>query len=587
MGWYDTPNQFNPENRFIGDIEDGKSYPYDCYTKEESDDRYAQKSTETDLESLSDSISTINTNLDLLGVYVTPQMFGAKGDGVTSDTAAFLSMIASEHTCFVLPAGKYLIDSQVVIKSNCQIIGLGGSEIYLSGNGELHFEKTEYTKISDLTITVDNASEKSAISIKGMSNCIFQNVKIAAERFNASGFTGINVVMDSGFSFVFNNFINVEIKMCKFGIVLTGVNNGWGTSNTFTNVLINRFVDTAVKIDAARFYSNVFNNLIIDDSYSSTQNRTGVHFVHGYGNIFNNIIIWADARNLATTFYAFNASGLDSYNDTNVINKGYVEGLITGKGVFTYFKKDFFWQDVDSITNVISWQGHVEDHIESPNLVDFQHILRTHNYTCTGNTNETVTNESIGFGFYDEENPWSAEVPLVRSRTDETYEAILFIGTNVPWNYTAKVMQGDTILAEKTLEVTSSSPSAFYIRGITSVNNQDIKLVIESSIKGTVCTIYHITLKKNIFWFETPRLWLFKCDPPAKYTLDYFSVKVRVEDTSESYLIDDSRILPSMRYMITDGGTTSKYIASVHFDNGKPYLVANVAQNYTIRFYYT
>lgn len=54
MGWYDTPNQFNPENRFIGDIEDGKSYPYACYTKDESDERYAIKQDLVDLASIVD-----------------------------------------------------------------------------------------------------------------------------------------------------------------------------------------------------------------------------------------------------------------------------------------------------------------------------------------------------------------------------------------------------------------------------------------------------------------------------------------------------------------------------------------------------
>ena len=42
MAHYDcTKNRFNPENRFIGDIENGLRYPFACYTKEESDERYA------------------------------------------------------------------------------------------------------------------------------------------------------------------------------------------------------------------------------------------------------------------------------------------------------------------------------------------------------------------------------------------------------------------------------------------------------------------------------------------------------------------------------------------------------------------
>ena len=36
----DPKNRFAPENRFIGDIEDGKRYPFDVYSKEEANERY-------------------------------------------------------------------------------------------------------------------------------------------------------------------------------------------------------------------------------------------------------------------------------------------------------------------------------------------------------------------------------------------------------------------------------------------------------------------------------------------------------------------------------------------------------------------
>lgn len=55
-GWNEERNQFNPENRFIGDIEDGKRYPYGIYSKEESDKRYAEKAIEDDVRSLEDIV---------------------------------------------------------------------------------------------------------------------------------------------------------------------------------------------------------------------------------------------------------------------------------------------------------------------------------------------------------------------------------------------------------------------------------------------------------------------------------------------------------------------------------------------------
>lgn len=68
MSHYDeTKNRFNPCNRFIGDIENGLRYPFACYTKEESDERYARKTTETDLTELEARIDSrlLNIQSDL------------------------------------------------------------------------------------------------------------------------------------------------------------------------------------------------------------------------------------------------------------------------------------------------------------------------------------------------------------------------------------------------------------------------------------------------------------------------------------------------------------------------------------------
>jgi hypothetical protein len=50
-------NRFQPENRYIGDIEDGKRYPFGVYTKEESDERYAVKATEEQVAALQTTVA--------------------------------------------------------------------------------------------------------------------------------------------------------------------------------------------------------------------------------------------------------------------------------------------------------------------------------------------------------------------------------------------------------------------------------------------------------------------------------------------------------------------------------------------------
>ena len=55
--WMDDKNRFQPDNRFVGDIEDGKRYPFDVYKKAEADERFAVKQTEADLVALTEVVS--------------------------------------------------------------------------------------------------------------------------------------------------------------------------------------------------------------------------------------------------------------------------------------------------------------------------------------------------------------------------------------------------------------------------------------------------------------------------------------------------------------------------------------------------
>ena len=65
MSHYDsTKNRFNPQNRFVGDIEDGKRYPFACFTKKESDERYAPKSVEGDIASIENDVATLAMAID-------------------------------------------------------------------------------------------------------------------------------------------------------------------------------------------------------------------------------------------------------------------------------------------------------------------------------------------------------------------------------------------------------------------------------------------------------------------------------------------------------------------------------------------
>lgn len=77
--------------------------------------------------------------------YVTPQMFGAKGDGVTDDTEAFKSAISSGDTMYI-PRGTYLISETLNIKNKIDICGAGAGKtiINYTGDGYLFDVSTVY-----------------------------------------------------------------------------------------------------------------------------------------------------------------------------------------------------------------------------------------------------------------------------------------------------------------------------------------------------------------------------------------------------------------------------------------------------------
>ena len=87
-----TRNRFNPGNRFIGDIEDGKRYPFGVYTKEESDEKYAIKQTEADLAALAEVVGSKADEQECIDIR-------ARLDALEYKDIEIVSFTASPSTC--------------------------------------------------------------------------------------------------------------------------------------------------------------------------------------------------------------------------------------------------------------------------------------------------------------------------------------------------------------------------------------------------------------------------------------------------------------------------------------------------------
>lgn len=86
------------------------------------------------IDAIMHQISVINTDIEnimKLNTYVTPEMFGAKGDGVTNDTAAIQSAINSKQP--VLFSSKTYVCGTVTVPNGTTLFSLSGLQEYGAG----------------------------------------------------------------------------------------------------------------------------------------------------------------------------------------------------------------------------------------------------------------------------------------------------------------------------------------------------------------------------------------------------------------------------------------------------------------------
>lgn len=106
---YQAEDGFNDRNRFphghlfVGEIENGKRYPFGVYTKEEADERFAVKGTEADLEALAQDVNTsINDLTNLVNSKASEaeaEAIRARLDALEYEDIAITSFTASPSTC--------------------------------------------------------------------------------------------------------------------------------------------------------------------------------------------------------------------------------------------------------------------------------------------------------------------------------------------------------------------------------------------------------------------------------------------------------------------------------------------------------
>lgn len=217
--------------------------------------------------------------------YVTPQMYGAVGDGETDDYEAFVAMLATNPKFVYIPQGRYYISETLTISDGLRVLkgaGVGPTAI-ICENGFISTADTIVYRLtmSDMAITKPNAEDTNGTAISGKF-CYSKFSNIYVEHFeHAFEFTGhswINTLerceLNSNYYGVFNNsehFNNFIFRDCAFQSNEYAVYIGDDSSAGGKNIV---FDGCDVEQNGVAFHTKAVGAFVVRDSY--IENNTKV-----------------------------------------------------------------------------------------------------------------------------------------------------------------------------------------------------------------------------------------------------------------------------------------------------------------------
>lgn len=299
--------------------------------------------------------------------------YGARGDGVTDDSQAFIDAV-NNAGLIVIPPGKYRITKTINLKSNTILTGCGGSVILVDGatpvmqvwsSGRVPHE-TENVRITNIEITLrSGATSGSGISVgqdyvenvtmqKGTNNVWLDHLYIhdIDDRGINTYAGGIGTKRKHGYPDIFID--NCVLERCKGSII----NSSVIVKITNCNIRYNKGGGgEAISIDNGCIYSNIFNCILelnnggagaisTDETEFLTidnclfVDNTGIHIKLNLqsGNcdsviICNNKMIGGTYAIACTTTTSYTANNMQVYNNrslTPIITNGMRGDIFTG-----------------------------------------------------------------------------------------------------------------------------------------------------------------------------------------------------------------------------------------------------------------
>lgn len=334
--------------------------------------------------------------------FTTPEVFGAKGDGITDDTEAFKKCIdycAINNVILLIPSKTYMV-TDLLLKHGLHIIGEKplSSIIYIVG-GEAHGDSTDNYLFNGCIDGITLMGDKSTQGQNGFHLSLINGYihNCYAKHFKGSGFkivpytTNYQDIVDAGEN---HSLCNCNANNCGTGFELTSY-------DSFYNNLVAGRCGRGASISSCKIdglhvwgysdigldiYGAVFGNNIEVEA-SLTANPTGGIIFHNNNITLNNLYIWNNnvknsymwcdnCNNLTiTNLFAGEAGNLnDAYADptsiqlisgtvtnivmTGVIHDSFTKGnlnnlKVTGKSYFNVLSNhlDVNFNDIEKLKN--------------------------------------------------------------------------------------------------------------------------------------------------------------------------------------------------------------------------------------------
>lgn len=300
----------NKQNDNITQLEQNFITLYN-YVKDYFDNLDVQNEINNKIDEL---ITTGEFNSFLSGIY-TPEMFGAKGDGVTDDTKAIQKALAFNN---VNISKNYIITENLVLHSNLKVFG-GGTITKKSEFNDSYLNHSIFSCTNSNNIDINNIvliSNSLAISVHGCSNVNITNLIINSEKYSilisdsekneSNGITISNIKLENDVTIISSDGIHIDGGCSNIYVTNVSGTSGddfialnaiEGIRKTIKNIIIDNIKCSGYA--GVRLYGQlncVIENVSINNSYINSDNGIRLTNIIGFTEInlnaptFNNIV---------------------------------------------------------------------------------------------------------------------------------------------------------------------------------------------------------------------------------------------------------------------------------------------------------